>query len=191
MDIRFDIARSPQDFEQVLTLQRQNHLDALAGDDLASTGFVYARHTVEVLEAFAAHLPQVVARDGERIVGYTLAMPVTLRDALPELVPMFQQFERMTYRGRPLAAYRYMVGGQVCVAREVRGQGLLARLYHECRRRLPGGFELCVTEISERNAVSLRAHLKVGFEPIGTYQDANELWNVVAWNLTSAIDRAG
>jgi GNAT superfamily N-acetyltransferase len=186
MAIHFDIARSPQDFEQILELQRQNHLDALSGDDLASTGFVYARHTPELLQAFAAHLPQVIARSEDRVVGYTLAMPVALREALPELVPMFAQFDRTQFRGRPLSDYRYMVGGQVCVARDFRGRGLLGRLYDECDRRLPADFTLCVTEISERNVVSLRAHLKVGFERIGAYRDDHEQWDIVARELTHA-----
>lgn len=188
MDLTLDIARTARDFEQILALQRQNHLHAVAPEDRSREGFVFAQHTLETLEAFAAQLPQVVARSGGEVVGYTLAMPVSMRDALPELVAMFAQLERMQYRGRPIADHRYVVGGQVCVAREARGRGLIGRLYDECRRRLPPGHELLVTEINARNEVSLRAHRRAGFEPIGSYQDGAEEWIVVAWDLTRAAE---
>lgn len=76
-----------------------------------------------------------------------------------------------------------MIGGQVCVAKDFRGRGLLSKLYHETRKRLPSGYQLCVTEVAERNGVSLRAHQKMGFEVINTYHDGRELWKVVVWDL--------
>lgn len=190
MSLGFDIARDDHDFAQILALQRQNALDAVSSDRLASDGFVYARHSLPLLRAFAERLPQVVARDAQgRIVGYTLAMPPELRDALPELVPMFAQFDRASFRGRPLQDIPYMVGGQVCVARAYRGRGLMAQLYRECRRRLPPEYALCVTEVSARNPLSLRAHLRMGFESIGSYHDGREQWHVIAWDLGGASAR--
>jgi L-amino acid N-acyltransferase YncA len=76
-----------------------------------------------------------------------------------------------------------MVGGQVCVDRAFRGQGLLKRLYHQIRVSLPSSYELCVTEIALRNQVSIRAHEKIGFQTIATYSDEREQWAVVAWEL--------
>src|SRR5688572_2449075 len=132
MELTLDIARTAEDFDGILALQRRYHLEAVAPEAHGTQGFVYARHTRELLERFAAELPQVIARETDgRIVGYTLAMPVSMRDALPELVPMFQQFDLAAFRGRPVASYRYMAGGQVCVAEEARGQGLIGRLYGE------------------------------------------------------------
>jgi GNAT superfamily N-acetyltransferase len=187
MDVSLDVARTAEDFDGILALQQRYHLEAVAPEAHGTQGFVFARHTRDILARFAAELPQVVARHGDRIVGYTLAMPVSMRDALPELVPMFEQFDRAAFRGRPVREHRYMAGGQVCVAEEARGQGLIGRLYGECGRRLPAAYELCVTEISERNQVSIRAHLRYGFEVIGTYHDGVEPWAVVAWDL----DRPG
>lgn len=187
MPITLDTARTDDDFTQILALQRQYSLYGGAAtadaDTLAREGFVYARHDLRLLRAFAAELPQVVAREGARVVGYTLAMPPSLREALPELVPMFEQFDRMRYQGAPIAAQRYVVGGQVCVDRDYRGLGLMRMLYFGMRDRLPNGYSACVTEVSARNAVSLRAHLAMGFQQVGRYQDAKDSWLVIAWNL--------
>ena len=74
-------------------------------------------------------------------------------------------------------------GAQVRPLREFRGQGLLAGLYDQLRAALASTHELCVTEIATRNVVSVRAHEKMGFEPIGTYSDGHEAWVIVAWPL--------
>jgi L-amino acid N-acyltransferase YncA len=183
MALHFDIARNPAHFDQILALQQRNLLAAVDPADRATQGFVYARHTRALLEAMAAELPQVVALDAGRVVGYTLAMPASMRDAIPQLVPMFEQFDRARWRGRALSSYRYMVGGQICVDHGYRGRGLLHALYLECRRRLPPDYELCVTEVSEHNAVSLRAHLRMGFEAVASYPDADDRWQILVWDL--------
>jgi hypothetical protein len=83
-----------------------------------------------------------------------------------------------------LSAYQLVVGGQVCVARAHRGNGLLARLYDQIRVSLGDARELCVTEIATRNRVSIRAHEKMGFEIISSYSDPREEWVIVAWDLS-------
>jgi RimJ/RimL family protein N-acetyltransferase len=105
---------------------------------------------------------------------------------------MFEQFGRSVYRQRPLRDYRFIVGGQTCVDRDQRGQGLMARLYDQVRVSLPFPCDLCVTEVATRNQVSLRAHERMGFEPVSTYSDGREDWVVVAWDLSRpAVITAG
>lgn len=186
MEIAFEAAAKEQQFEQILQLQRQNLFSAISEEEQAQQGFVFAEHTVDLLRRMASHLPQVIAVSNGKVVGYNLAMTSAMKYEMPRLVPMFTEFERSTYRGRPLTEYRFMVGGQVCVDKDFRGQGLLRRLYQETRNRLPPGYQLCVTEVATRNVVSLVAHERMGFEVAGTYHDGNELWKVVVWDLERA-----
>jgi GNAT superfamily N-acetyltransferase len=139
-----------------------------------------------LLKMMAAHFSQMIAVSNGKVIGYNLAMPVSMKNEMPNLVPMFTEFERCKFKGRPLATYNFMVGGQVCVEKDFRGQGLLGRLYHETRNRLPSGYQLCVTEVSARNSIALKAHQKMGFEVVSTYHDGKELWKVVVWDLESA-----
>ena len=183
LEIQLDVASTDQHFEQILRLQTQNLFSEISEEQQAQQGFVFAQHSVPLLKMMAAQLPQVIALSAGRVVGYNLAMSLAMKDAMPRLKPMFAQFEQTQYRGRPLATYNFMVGGQVCVDKDLRGRGLLRRLYHETRDRLPPGYELCVTEISARNVVSLEAHLKMGFVEASTYHDGKEPWIVVVWDL--------
>jgi GNAT superfamily N-acetyltransferase len=186
MGIVLKVASTEQHFEQILQLQKRNLFSSLSEEQQAQQGFVFAEHTMELLQMMAAHLPQIIAVSNDNVIGYNLAMAVSMKNAMPSLVPMFTQFERSHYKGRPLATYHFMVGGQVCLEKDYRGEGLLSRLYHETRNRLPFGYQLCVTEIAARNRVSLQAHQKMGFEVVSTYDDGKELWKVVVWDLESA-----
>lgn len=178
------IASTDRHFEEILGLQRRYHARVVPAEVKASEGFVFAEHTVPLLRRMAAESPQAIALDEGRVVGYCLSLPESLKEELPSLLPMFEQFRRCVYRGKPLLSYRLIVGGQVCVDSAYRGQGLLARLYDQLRIALSQDRDLCVTEIATRNRVSVRAHEKMGFEIISTYSDPSEEWVIVAWDLS-------
>ena len=183
MHITLGKASEDEHFKQILQLQRENLYNRISEDQQEQQGFVFAEHTIELLKTMAAELPQVIALNNNKVIGYNLAMTSDMKTQLPSLIPMFAEFEKCTYKGQPLVSYNFIVGGQVCVSKDFRGHGLLAKLYHETRDQLPSGYRLCVTEVSVRNSKSLRIHEKMGFEVIGTYHDGVELWNIIAWDL--------
>lgn len=185
MEIVFETAFTDDHFEQILQLQKQNLYTSLTKEQQAQQGFVFAEHDMERLKIMAAEIPQVVALHQGRVIGYNLAMTRGMKEILPILVPMFEEFEKTSFKGKLLGAYSFMVGGQVCVNAEFRGQGLLSKLYHETRNRISKDYELCVTEISSRNPNSLKTHQKMGFQIAGTYHDGKEPWNVVVWELAA------
>jgi GNAT superfamily N-acetyltransferase len=183
LTISFSIAKTDGEFEQIIHLQKQNHLSSLSDELLADQGFVFAEHTLPILKNMATHLPQVIALYSNRVIGYNLAMSSEMRNELPSLAPMFDEFDKCVYKGKQLNEYKFVIGGQVCVDKNFRGIGLMSKLYKETANRLPKDFELCVTEISRRNTKSLNAHQKMGFEIIADYNDGNEHWNIVAWEF--------
>ena len=146
---------------------------------------MFVEHTLPLLRRMAAQSPQAIALADGKVVGYCLSLPVSLKAEVPSLRPMFEQFEYCLYRGKPLASYRYLVGGQVCVDREHRGKRLLSQLYRHIRDTVGPAYDVCVTEIATRNAVSVRAHERTGFEAISTYRDRLEEWVIVAWDLST------
>ncbi|HJQ99058.1 MAG TPA: GNAT family N-acetyltransferase [Candidatus Polarisedimenticolaceae bacterium] len=185
--IALAVASSVRHLEQILDLQQRYHTATLAQEVQDREGFVFARHSVPLLQRMAAELPQAIALADDVVVGYCLSLSLSLRGEVPALSPMFVELDRCSFRGCPLPSIRYFVGGQVCVDRDYRGRGLLARLYDHVRVSAPASYELCVTEIAVRNQVSVRAHEKMGFETISTYTDGREDWIVVAWPLQRAI----
>jgi RimJ/RimL family protein N-acetyltransferase len=74
--------------------------------------------------------------------------------------------------------------GQVCVAREFRGQGVFDLMYRAHREHLRARYDRSVTEIAVRNVRSMRAHARVGFRVIDRYRDETDDWAIVAWDWT-------
>jgi len=109
MEIVFEAASTEQHFERILQLQKQNLLGAISEEQQAQQGFVFAEHSMSLLKMMAAHFPQVIAVSNGKVIGYNLAMPVSMKNEMPSLVPMFTEFERSKYKGRPLATYNFMV----------------------------------------------------------------------------------
>jgi hypothetical protein len=170
------------ELEQILALQQANLAPRLSAEESHSQGFVTAVHTREVLEQMHALAPSIVAKAGAAVVGYALTMLVEARRFVPILEPMFQLLETLSFHGRPLAASSFYVMGQVCIARGYRGQGLFDALYQGHKAQYGQRYELLVTEISLRNTRSLRAHERVGFEPIHRYRDEVDEWLIVGWD---------
>lgn len=171
------------ELEQILQLQAVNLREHVPPEQAAREGFLTVAHTLDVLEKMHALAPSVIAKDGGRLAGYALVMPVETRAFVPILDPMFQLLETLSWRGRPLREWGYYVMGQVCVAEEYRGQGVFDALYREHRVSYAARFACTVTEVSTRNTRSLRAHARVGFEVLETYRDATDEWAVMALSL--------
>lgn len=176
-------ASTDSHLKQIMALQHRYSAQKLTPDQQQAEGFVFVKHTLPLLKRMTDELPQAVALADDRVVGYCLAFSLSQQASFPRLQPMFDQFSRSTYEGEPLTDYRFFIGGQVCVDRAYRGQGLLSRLYHHIGQSLSSDYDLCITEIATRNKVSVHAHEKMGFEPISTYADDQEQWIIVAWDL--------
>jgi GNAT superfamily N-acetyltransferase len=181
LPVTFDIAHTTAHFEQILDLQQQNHYSSVSAEQQEQDGFVFASHNLELLQLMAQSVPQVIALAGGKVVGYNLAMTAAMEQVLPSLAPMFAEFKRWSYAGKPLMDYQFIVGGQVCVDTAFRGRGLIKQLYQQTRDLAGAGYEMCVTEISTRNVNSLKAHQRIGFDVIGVYNDGLENWNLVVW----------
>jgi GNAT superfamily N-acetyltransferase len=170
------------ELEQILALERANLAQALTSEEARTQGFVTVEHTLPSLEEMHALAPSLVVKAGDALAGYALTMTLEAERCAPILAPMFALLRSLELRGTRLSARRFYVMGQVCVAREYRGQGVFEALYAGHRRVYSTRFDVLVTEIATRNTRSLRAHERAGFEPIHRYRDAVDEWLIVAWD---------
>jgi L-amino acid N-acyltransferase YncA len=181
------VADGAGDLDGILTLQRRNLPQSLTPEAAVKDGFVTVVHTRDVLSRMHAVAPSVVARHQDQVVGYALTMPCECRTFVPVLEPMFAVLDGLRYRDRPLSETRYYVMGQICIAGGFRGTGLFQAMYAEHLTAFRARYDLIVTEISRRNARSLRAHERTGFETLTTYTDATDDWVVVGLPFPSDV----
>lgn len=176
------LAETTAELEEILTLQETNLSQNVLAENKKANGFVTVKHDFTVLKKMNAAAPQIIAKDGERVVGYALVMPKEFSAFVPVLIPMFDMFEKLSYQGKTLTDYSYYVMGQICIADTHRGQGIFEQLYAKHKEAYSKKYELCLTEISSSNPRSMRAHERVGFKAIHNFDDKTDNWNIMLWD---------
>ncbi|MCL6258351.1 GNAT family N-acetyltransferase [Aquiflexum sp. TKW24L] len=180
MSLIFKTAETYEEFVGILDLQQENHIKNL---DSLDQGFVFAEHSVEDLWKMSSYAPHIIAKDDEYVAAYILAMTVDCKEDIEMLIPMFEEFDQLEYKGVPLSEYNYLVVGQVAVDKGYRGQGIFDQCYELYREVHGDNFDFAITEISERNYRSLAAHYRVGFRELSRYPNADgEEWIIVVWD---------
>ena len=184
-NIQFGLADQKGDMEQILQLQRANLSANISDTERQQEGFVTAVHDLNLLAEMNHPYPHIVARHEGQIIGYTLVMLQKMSDRLPVLFSMFETIEQQSFQDKPLPAQRWFVMGQVCIAKDFRGQGLFLGLYQKLKEQMAPHFDMVITEVSINNPRSIRAHEKVGFKNIKEYAtDDGEQWVILLWDWT-------
>lgn len=167
----------------IKALQNANLAKRLGAAERAAEGFVTAEYSLEFLHAMNLETPAVIATDAGVVVGYAL---VTTRElgASHELVrSLVEAVDGMVFEEQPLRDARYVLCGQLCVAKSHRGQGLAGRLYAHCREVLRADHDFLVTDVVRSNGRSLQAHRKAGFEVLASLDYGGDVWEVVIKDL--------
>ncbi len=182
--VKYGISTTEEELKSILELQQINLPRNISTEELESQGFVTVEHDLDLLTRMNSPYQHIIAKEDNKVVGYTLVMLPKWKHDIPVLVEMFDQIDSIVYGGALLSEAKYFTMGQVCVAKSHRGQGVFAGLYTEMKKRMSPDFDYIITEIASRNYRSIRAHEKVGFEIIKTYQIGDgEEWVLVLMDL--------
>jgi hypothetical protein len=172
-----------RDIRQIIDLQQLNLPQNLSAEQKTSQGFVTVVHSFATLKKMNNAEPSIVAKDGEEVIGYLLAMTTLARHDIPVLVPMFQAFDEVLYDGRKISSFKYLVVGQVCIAAGYRGRGILDDCYGAYKKHFENTYDFAITEIHTANRRSISAHARIGFKLIHTYTDPHgDTWEIVIWD---------
>ena len=181
--ITYSTTSSNTGLQGILTLQKANLKKNLSQEEIEKNGFVKVDHTPEALADLANIEPHAISKDGDKVAGYVLAMTKASRYDLPIIFPMFEEFDKIMYKGKIVSDYDYMLVGQACIDKDYRGQELIENCFRVYKEAFVERYDFSITEIAKSNIRSLKAHQKVGFEEIHSYIDAdNTEWSVVVWD---------
>lgn len=184
MPLLYCTASSDHDLRQILSLQQANHASTLTHSQAERDGFVTVMHSFELLKQMNLAAPQIIAKDGDRVIGYALVMLKSFGNMIPVLQPMFDRLATIQYgENNKITDYSFYVMGQICIDEQYRGQGVFDSLYNKHKELLQTAYDICVTSVSTRNKRSMKAHERVGFTTVLTFQDATDEWNILTWNL--------
>lgn len=173
---------NPSEIIGIRDLQALNLKQNITADEAIEQGFLTAAYTIEYLEEMNAASPSIIAKDGEKIVGYALVATKDIRKGHDLIEGLFDAIDACEYNGKLLRDVKYVVVGQLCVAKEYRGQDLVQKLYGHFRDCLSNEFTYLVTDVAKANVRSLKAHKKRGFQVINELMYGGFGWDIVLWD---------
>jgi len=181
--INYTISTTDKELCEILDLQKRNLPQRLTNEEIQSQGFLTVSHTLEDLQKMNVYEHNIIMKDGNKVVGYLLAMSKKSRYDIPILIPMFETFDNVLYNGKFISQYNYIVVGQVCIDKMYRGRGLLDESYKAYKKHFKNKYEFAITEIATANQRSINAHKRIGFSHIHSYTDISNIeWSIVIWD---------
>lgn len=180
--ITFAPAETREDLLGILDLQWANLVTNLSPEEIAAQGFVTVIHSMHDLSELNNAERHIVAKDGDSIIGYLLAMTKASKSAIPVLVPMFDAFDVALYKNKAIKDYHYLVVGQVCVDKHFRGKGIIDKCYAAYKAHYAKKYDFAITEIASINLRSRNAHKRIGFKEIQAYTAGDIRWIIVVWD---------
>ena len=177
--IQIKLVASDNEILQIKQLQEKNLRQYISDEEAASQGFLTASYSIEYLKAMNTSFPSVIAKDDELVIGYAMITTPAMREGHDLIKDLFSNIDRSIYKGRLLADIKYVVVGQLCVAKEYRGQNLVKRMYDYFAEAVKDEYEFMVTDVDCDNHRSLKAHAKSGFEVINSLVYGGKKWDIV------------
>jgi ribosomal protein S18 acetylase RimI-like enzyme len=169
------------DLEAIRNLQQLNLKENISPLEAEDQGFLTASYSMEFLTQMHEASPAIVAKDGDRIAGYALVAVQSVRQNHDLIEGLFNAIDVLPFDGKSMAELKYVVVGQLCVAKEYRGMGLVQKMYNHFRDCLQDTYDYCATDVAQANIRSLKAHKKTGFQVAGTLTYGGVPWDIVVW----------
>lgn len=177
---------SPSEIIGIRDLQALNLRQNITAEEAIDQGFLTAAYTIEYLQQMNSASPAIIAKDGDKVVGYALVATKEIRKGHDLVEGLFDAIDECKYKGKLLKDVNYVVVGQLCVAKEYRGQDLVQKLYGHFRDCLSYEFTYLVTDVAIANTRSLKAHKKRGFQVISELMYGGFGWDIVLWDWNAA-----
>ncbi|SEK87976.1 Ribosomal protein S18 acetylase RimI [Aquimarina amphilecti] len=175
--LKYTTVTSHKELEQILLLQQKNLTTSISSEEKKKEGFVTVEHDFDILKRMNDQQPHIIAKNQDKVVGYTLCMTSDFGNDIEVLKPMFKKIENSLN-----PTNKYIVMGQVCIDKEYRGQGVFRGLYQQMKLELQKKYDLLITEVAANNTRSLGAHNAIGFKDLIVYESDKIKWHLIYWS---------
>ena len=180
--LQWTVVTTEDELVQIHNLNQKNLKTNLDDQTQNQEGFVTWLYSIDLLRKMHQLSPGIIVKDENIVAGYALTTLKEARSFHPDLDVMFNNLENVQYNRKSLSSYNFYCMGQICIAKEYRGRGIVSMLYQKHKEIYSNKFDFLLTEISTSNIRSMKAHEKIGFQSIYTYKDKVDEWDVVIWD---------
>ncbi|WP_299884567.1 GNAT family N-acetyltransferase [uncultured Lacinutrix sp.] len=179
--ITYHRVKTTEELKAILKLQEENLRHSISEEQKVKEGFVTLEHDFDILKKMNESCAHCIAKNNDKVVGYALSMLQYFKRDIPLLIPMFNEIDKVIKEQS--RSSNYIVMGQVCVDKSVRGKGVFRGLYNYMAEELKSNFDAIITEVDTKNKRSLNAHKAVGFETLKKYSSNNQLWEIISLRI--------
>jgi len=121
--------KNDTEIEGIRLLQKENLKKLISAEEAAQEGFVTAEYSFKFLKQMNTASPSVIAKEGDKVVGYAMVAVKSIYGGHPLLDSLFDEVDKLSFNNKPLNKINYVLVGQLCVGKNYRGQGLVQKLY--------------------------------------------------------------
>lgn len=163
-------------------LQNANLRKLIGEEEAMKEGFVTSEYSIELLNKMHQAHPSIIAKEGDEVVGYVIVTDKSILGEHAEIDHLFNTVDQMIFNGNTLQHVNYILVGQLCVSKSHRGKGMVQAMYNYYKAQFSNQYQYLVTDISQANLRSIKAHKKSGFETIGVIEQVGTGWDIVLWD---------
>jgi predicted GNAT family N-acyltransferase len=157
------LATTNREIQEIRDLQEVNLKENVTAENSLSDGFLSAKYELYFLKAMNDLTQAIIAKQKRVLVGYALATDRSLLAQHPLLNDLGTQINKIPFGVKFIGDFDYLVVGQLCVEKEVRGRGLAQDIYAQFKATYENQYHFADTDVDRENLASLKTHLKVGF----------------------------
>ncbi len=176
---------SESDIIPILNMQSENLRTNLTPDQMQD-GYLSIAFSEDEFRQFNHDLGVVVAKVRDQVIGYCCVSSAAFNAQFPILDQIVAGLPAYSVPGteqRPTEATTCFYG-PACIAKPFRGRNVLTRLFsHGLKLSKQAGYLFCFSFISSENKRSLKAHLKLPFDKVGTVRYKDNEYAVVACKI--------
>ena len=179
MDYKIRLARE-EDYPKIKKLQEENHFNSVNNREKKEEGFVSVETDIFLLREINELLGIIVVIKNEEIVAYEIPLDLDISRKISLLNPFINLILDLEYKSKKLSHYNFIIEGQICVKKGLKGQGIANELHKNFIERFKEKYDFIVTEVSDKNPRSLPVHKhKLGFSILKEYSAEGRHWYVL------------
>ena len=163
--IKIKLASSESELIEIKNLQRINLKGNLSADEKKTEGFLTAKYSLSFLKKINQYSPSIVLKK-DKVVGYALAVSKKMGKKNELLNHLINEFDNTKYKDVNLINENYIVVGQLCLDKSIRGMGYVKKIYSQFKKTYQN-YRYCLTAVDLENKRSSAIHKKCGFVRIG------------------------
>jgi|SRR5690554_1885123 len=158
------------DIEGVLSLQ-EKYLFRNMSEQERKRGFVTTPFTKsQIQEVIKQNGLFVALNDKDEIIAYVFAADWEYFEQWEIFNYMVSRFPQISFHGSEITTKNTFQYGPICIDIPYRGKGVMSLLMEEMRVEFLKRFPISITFINQINEVSTRAHKKIGWEIVDSFE---------------------